>query len=39
MLQAQLCQLKLAEARCKQWRLRLMEKEAKQINSTEERCH
>ncbi len=37
-LQAQWHQLKLAEARCKQWRLQLMEKEAKLINSTEERC-
>jgi hypothetical protein len=26
MLQARWCQLKLAEARCKQWRLRLMKK-------------
>jgi len=38
-LQAQWQQLKLAEARCKQWRLCLMEKEAKLVNSTEERCH
>jgi hypothetical protein len=32
-------QLKLAENRCKQWRLKLMKKEAEKINSTEERCH
>jgi hypothetical protein len=38
-LQAQWQQLKLAEARCKQWRLCLMEKEAKLVNSTEKRCH
>jgi hypothetical protein len=38
-LQGQWCQLKLAEARCKQWRLWLMKKEANLINSTDERCH
>jgi hypothetical protein len=32
-------QLKLAENRCKQWRLKLMKREAEKINSTEERCH
>jgi hypothetical protein len=29
----------LAENRCKQWQLKLMQKEAGKINSTEERCH
>jgi hypothetical protein len=38
-IQAQWHQLKVAEARCKQWRLLLMKKEAKLINSAEERCH
>jgi hypothetical protein len=32
-------QLKLAENRCKQWRLKLMKREAEKINSTQERCH
>jgi hypothetical protein len=32
-------QLKLAENHCKQWRLKLMKREAKKINLTEERCH
>jgi hypothetical protein len=32
-------QLKLAEQRCKQWRLKLMKKEAAKTNSAEERCH
>ncbi len=32
-------QLKLAENCCKQWRLKLMKKEAEQINSAQERCH
>jgi hypothetical protein len=35
----QWCQLKLAENRCKQWRLKLMKREAEIINSTQERCH
>jgi hypothetical protein len=32
-------QLKLAENHCKQWRLKLMKREAEKINLTEERCH
>jgi hypothetical protein len=32
-------QLKLAENCCKQWRLKLMKREAETINSTQERCH
>jgi hypothetical protein len=32
-------QLKLAENHCKQWRLKLMRREAEKINLTEERCH
>ncbi len=32
-------QLKLAEQCCKQWRLKLMKKEAAKINSAEEKCH
>jgi hypothetical protein len=32
-------QLKLAENRCKLWRLKLMKKEAEQINSAQVRCH
>jgi hypothetical protein len=32
-------QLKLAENRCKQWRLKLMKREAEKINSTKEKCH
>jgi hypothetical protein len=32
-------QLKLAENCCKQWRLKLMKREAEKINSTQERCH
>jgi hypothetical protein len=31
-------QLKLAENRCKQWRFKLMRREAEKINLTEERC-
>jgi len=37
--QAQWHQLKLAEARCKQMRLKLMKNEANLINSTKEKCH
>ena len=32
-------QLKLAEDRCKQWRLKLMKREAEKIHSAQERCH
>ncbi len=32
-------QLKLDENRCKQWRLKLMKREAEKINSTREKCH
>jgi hypothetical protein len=32
-------QLKLAENCCKQWRLKLMKREAEKINSTQEKCH
>ncbi len=32
-------QLKLAENCCKQWRLKLMKREAEKINSTREKCH
>jgi Integrase core domain len=39
MLPFQWRQLKLAENRCKQWRLKLMKREAEKINSTQERCH
>jgi hypothetical protein len=39
MLPFQYRQLKLAEQRCKQWRLKLMKKEAAKINSAEDRCH
>ncbi len=35
----QWCQLKLAENRCKQWRLKLMRREAEKINSAQEKCH
>jgi hypothetical protein len=35
-LPAQWCQLKLAEQHCKQWRLKLMKREATKINSTED---
>jgi hypothetical protein len=38
-LQGHWRQLKLAEARFKQWRLHLMKKQANLINSVEERCH
>jgi hypothetical protein len=38
-LQFQWRQLKLAEQRCKQWRLKLMKTEANEINSAEHRCH
>ncbi len=31
-------QLKLAENRCKQWRLKLMKREAEKIDSTQETC-
>jgi len=37
-LEFQWRQLKLAEARCKQWQLKLMKTEANKINSTEDRC-
>ncbi len=37
-LEFQWHQLKLAEARCKQWQMNLMKKEANKINSAEERC-
>ncbi len=39
MLRFQWRQLKLAENCCKQWRLKLMKREAEQINSAQERCH
>ncbi len=39
MLPFQWRQLKLAENRCKQWRLKLMKREAEKINSTQEKCH
>jgi hypothetical protein len=39
MLPFQWRQLKLAENCCKQWRLKLMKKEAEEINLTEEKCH
>jgi hypothetical protein len=39
MLPFQWHQLKLAENCCKQWRLKLMKREAEKINLTEERCH
>jgi len=32
-------QLKLAENHCKQWRLKLIKREAEKINLTEERCN
>ncbi len=39
MLPFQWRQLKLAENRCKQWQLKLMKREAKNINFTQKRCH